>query len=296
MIPKGWLSKPKCWGQVRRDIRKHNFDISIDPQGITKSAAIGWLSRAKTRVGIKGKWGREFSPWLNNKLVETKSSHLVDRSLELLSELEIAVPNSNKVEFGLPLCGESQISLEMTLAPNSLVELLGKYFAVINPGGSWPSKRWEMERYGSVASYLKTQHGMKSLIVWAGDQEREMAQQIHDFDTTASVIAPPTDLRELAVICHKAAFFLGGDTGPMHLASAMGTPCIGLYGTTRPEDSGAYGSQHIAIQKWYQSGNCRKRRSAANDAMRDILAGDVFSACDQMLNQLGLQAKVIEAA
>jgi len=74
----------------------------------------------------------------------------------------------------------------------------------------------------------------------------------------------------------------------------MGTPCIGLYGPTRPEDSGAYGPENIAIQKWYQSGSCRKRRSADNDAMRDILAADVFAACDQMISRLGL--KTVAAA
>jgi ADP-heptose:LPS heptosyltransferase len=67
----------------------------------------------------------------------------------------------------------------------------------------------------------------------------------------------------------------------------MGTPCIGLYGTTNPVDSGAFGPNHIIVQKWYQSGSTRKRRKADNDAMRDILASDVFSACDQMIKSLG---------
>lgn len=296
MVPKGWAGKPKCWGPLRKNLRKHNFDVAIDPQGITKSAALGWLSGAKKRIGIRGKWGRELSPWLNNKLVETQSTHLVDRSLELLAELDIRDTQSRKVEFALPLCEEATISLEMSIPAQSLVELVGRYFCVINPGGSWASKRWEMDRYGAVASYLKRHRGMKSLIVWAGEEEHQMATHIHNFDPEASVIAPKTDLRELAVVCQKAAFFLGGDTGPLHLASAMGTPCVGLYGTTRPEDSGAYGPQHIAIQKWYQSGSCRKRRNAENDAMRDILASDVFAACDQMLKQLGLESRVAEAA
>ena len=297
LVPKGWMKKPSCWGELRRQLKQYRFDIAIDPQGITKSAALGWISGAKKRIGIRGRWGRELSPRLNNSLVETKASHLVDRSLELIVNLDLEQDSSVSassgpmikqpaVEFGLTVCEQSNVSLDLSLNRSKL----GEYFALINPGGSWASKRWEIERYGAVASYLKRQRGMKSLIVWAGDQELEMAKTIHDFDPEASLIAPKTDLRELAVLCDRAAFFIGSDTGPMHLATAMGTPCIGLYGPTRPQDSGAYGPQNIAIQKWYQSGSCRKRRNADNDAMRDILAADVFTACDQMIGQLGLKS------
>ena len=148
-----------------------------------------------------------------------------------------------------------------------------------------------MDRYGAVASYLKIHHDLTSVIVWAGVDEFEMAKKINSFDTNASIIAPRTNLRELASLTSRASFFIGGDTGPMHIASAMGTPCVGLYGTTRPEESGAFGPHHIAVQKWYQSGSCRKRRNATNDAMKDILASDVFSACDQMIASLSNKSK-----
>ena len=105
---------------------------------------------------------------------------------------------------------------------------------MINPGGSWASKRWEMERFGAVVSYLKRHHGLASVIVWAGEDELEMGRVIHEFDREASIIAPKTSLTELAALASKAFFFTGSDTGPMHIAAAMGTPCIGLYGTTRP--------------------------------------------------------------
>jgi ADP-heptose:LPS heptosyltransferase len=68
----------------------------------------------------------------------------------------------------------------------------------------------------------------------------------------------------------------------------VGTPCIGLYGTTRPEESGAYGRQHIALQKWYQAGTCRERRAADNDAMREIQVNDVVQAVDQLVWRFSL--------
>ena len=323
-IPKGWLRKPKHYLNLRRKFKRLNFDIAIDPQGITKSAALGWISGAKKRIGIKGRWGRELSPYLNNSLVQTTSEHIVERSLELLSKISFTTnqsktnqhktdqkkkgePNTDNanannannanhnhpanINFGLPVCPTSHTSIESWLSQNVWKQQNAERFVLINPGGSWASKRWEMDRYGAVASYLKIHHDLTSVIVWAGVDEFEMAKKINSFDTNASIIAPRTNLRELASLTSRASFFIGGDTGPMHIASAMGTPCVGLYGTTRPEESGAFGPHHIAVQKWYQSGSCRKRRNAANDAMKDILASDVFSACDQMIASLSNKSK-----
>lgn len=277
-IPKSWMSTPSAWARIRRDLRCEDFDIVIDPQGLTKSAMLGWLSGAPKRIGIKGRWGRELSPWLNNTLVETISDHVVDRSLELLGELDIQSP---QVEFNLPTVDESNQKIDQWLGNHKLGS-----FAVINPGASWRSKRWETDRFGDVANYLYKQHGLRTVITWAGNEEKAMAQQIFRLNSRGSVFAMPTSLNELASLISRANFFVGCDTGPMHIATAVGTPCVGLYGTTRPQDSGAYGPQHVAIQKWYQSGSCKKRRSANNDAMRDIMPDDVYAACDKMIRSL----------
>ncbi len=281
-VPKSWMSKPGTWRQLRRDLRCEDFDVAIDPQGLTKSAMLGWLSGAPRRIGIKGRWGRELSPWLNNTLVETLSDHVVDRSMELLSKLDIESP---QVEFNLPTIAEANQKIDTWLSNHKL-----NSFAVINPGASWRSKRWENDRFGTVASHLYQEHNLRTVITWAGDQEKAMAQQIFRLNNRGSVFAMPTSLNELASLISRAKFFVGCDTGPMHIATAVGTPCVGLYGTTRPQDSGAYGPQHVAVQKWYQSGSCKKRRGADNDAMRDIMASDVNAACDQMIASLA-QAK-----
>lgn len=282
-VPKGWMRKPATWLAMSKQLKSYHFDVAIDPQGITKSAALARISGAKIRVGIRGRWGRELSPRLNNRLVETIQPHIVDRSLELLRGIGI---EDSTVHYDLPACKKAVASAEQMRHDLDLK----KPFVMINPGASWVSKRWEMDRFGAVASYLKRQHNLSSLIVWAGAEEQRMAEEIFEFDTSASVIAGATNLRELAVLAQQASFFVGSDTGPLHIAAAMGTPCIGLYGTTRPEESGAHGAQHIAIQKWYQSGSCRKRRAAENDAMRDIMARDVFNACDELIARLDIDA------
>ena len=302
VVPKSWMGKRSNWVEFKKKLRSFKFDIAIDPQGITKSAALGWLSGAKRRIGLRGKWGRELSGWFNNELIDTKSPHIVRRSVELAEHLGSVNGDSrangesrancdsstadwidyDNLKSELPVCRSASETIDNWVYQNGI----SRRFAVINPGGAWASKRWEMDRWGAVASYLKHHHEMTTVIVWAGDEERKMAESIRDFDETASIIACKTNLRELAALASKATFFMGGDTGPLHIASAMGTPCIGLYGTTNAIESGAYGSHHLEIQKWFQSGSCRKRRNGDNDAMRDIFAADVFEACGQMLEKL----------
>lgn len=282
VVPKAWMKKPSNWLELRRELKQRNFDIAIDPQGITKSAMLGWISGAKVRVGIKGQWGRELSPRLNNRLVETKSTHLADRSVELLAAIdEFGQPTQNlRYDFPIP---QAAIEFCKLILGNANLSR----FAVINPGASWASKRWDNQRFGSVGSWLFRHKGLRTVLTWAGEDEHAMAREIAAFDPEAFVIAPETDLPQLAAMLSLADMFIGCDTGPLHIAAAVGTPCVGLYGTTRPQDSGAWShsepSPHVAVQKWYQSGSCRKRRSATNDAMMDILAADVFAACDTVL-------------
>ena len=282
VVPKAWMKKPSNWSDLRRKFKQRKFDIAIDPQGITKSAMLGWISGAKKRIGIKGQWGRELSPWLNNQLVETKETHLVDRSLELLAAIKDFGDSKKPSRYDFPLPETAINFCSEFLAKEGLTR-----FTIINPGASWASKRWDNERFGSVGSWLFRHRGLRSVLTWAGSEEKSMVEEIAAFDSEAFVIAPSTDLPQLAAMLSLADMFIGCDTGPLHIAAAVGTPCVGLYGTTRPQDSGAWPyaepTPHVAVQKWHQSGSCRKRRSAANDAMMDILAADVFAACETSL-------------
>jgi len=121
-----------------------------------------------------------------------------------------------------------------------------------------------------------------------------MATEIASVDSDAFVIAPQTNLPQLAALLSLATLFIGCDTGPLHIAAAVGTPCVGLYGTTLPQDSGAWPwadpTPHVAVQKWHQSGTCRQRRSAENGAMMDILASDVVVACESSLSLNSLKS------
>ena len=98
-------------------------------------------------------------------------------------------------------------------------------------------------------------------------------------------MAPATSLPELATLMRKAKLCVAADTGPLHLAAAVETPCVGLYGPTRPSECGPYGSQHHSVQTQYQGGSGRERRGGENEAMRAIEVSQVTDACDQMLSK-----------
>ena len=281
-IPKRWLKSPKAIVQVRRELRSHSFDLALDPQSLTKSSMLAWLSGAKQRVGFSGQHGRELSTWQNNVKVTPTTTHLVDRSLELLKPLGIEISNA---KFRLPIRDTANCYVDQFLTERALLD---SPFMVLNPGASWPSKRWNNQRFGQVAKDIHDRTGISTLVTWAGDAESQMATEVCQASDGAAIMAPKTDLQQLAVILQRAHLFLGCDTGPLHLAAAMGTTCVGLYGPTRPEDSGAYGARHFAIQEQFHAGSSRERRTANNDAMMKITVKKVTGVCCQALASVRL--------
>lgn len=278
-VPRGWLRQPAAWRRLRGEFRSFQPDVAFDPQGLLKSSALARLSGAPLRIGFRGKFGREGSTWLNNRLVQPRTTHLVDRTLELLTESRAVVQlTPGEVRFDLPVCPESLARCQRWLAEQGLSQ-----FLLLNPGAGWPSKQWPAERFAVLAREAQRQFGIPSVVLWAGDAERVLAETACAVSDGAVRLAPPTTLPELAALASLAAVFVAGDTGPLHIAVAMGCPCVGLYGPTRPEDSGAYGPGQIAIQKWYQSGTSRQRRSAANTAMCDIQIEEVLAGIAALL-------------
>lgn len=276
-VPKNWIYSWRAIGELRRVFRETRFDIAIDPQSLTKSAAIAWLSGAKIRIGMGGIHAREFSRWLNNHCVVTTQDHLVDRTLELLRALNI---QPGPARLRLLHHHPSLMRIRGWVDQQNL----GDRFVVINPGATWPSKLWELDRFSRVAQHCHKTHRLKSIVTWAGSQERYMAETIVRGAPDSAVLAPKTDLRELAALLSYSRLYIGCDTGPMHIATAVGTSCVALFGPTRPQDSGPYGTGHIALQAWHQRGGNRQRRTALNLAMRDISVENVCRGIDQALS------------
>jgi lipopolysaccharide heptosyltransferase I len=276
-LPRGWLKSPRLIWRLRQRLRACRFDATIDLQCLTKSAVAAWLSGAPRRIGKAGEDGRELSRWFHNELVAAGGKHVIDHYLDMLCPLGITSP---AVHYDLPERPADRHTAEEFLWTSGLA---ARSFAILNPGAGWPSKIWPAERYGELAQHLARVHNLPSVVVWGGASERLLAERIATASGGTGKLAPPTSMTELAAFCRRAALFVGSDTGPMHLAVAVGTPTISLHGPSRAEWCGAYGPQNIRLQVRYEDGSAAERRKADDSAMRAIPVDMVAEACDRLL-------------
>ena len=211
------LASRKEAGAALRAMRQ--ADTSIDFQGLIKSAALGWVSGAKTRYGFAAEAIREKPALLftNRKIAVDPAKHVIDQNLQLAAGVAGALPDVHPEWDRFP----ADPAHKLDACRGAVVFL---------PGAGKANKLWPVERFRQLAAAL--QHPV--VTVW-GPAERPLAEAI------GAPLAPPTDLRELAFALRHAALVIGGDTGPLHLAAALGTKVVGLYGPTDPRRNGPYG-------------------------------------------------------
>jgi lipopolysaccharide heptosyltransferase I len=294
VLPRGFAKSPRILWELRRQLRGQKIDVAFDPQGLTKSGLVSCLSGAARRIGFARPVAREFNPWFQTQLVHSRHEHRVDRYLDLLAGAEMkmdgVVParvgqgrtdllRYNRPEFGLHIPTSAEGCLMDLLGHASL----GSGYAALNPGAGWDSKRWPLENFATVARHLAGR-GLGCVVTWGGSKERAWAEEIARLAGGAAKLAPPTSLLELGAILKRARFFVGSDTGPLHLAAALGTPCIALFGSSDSKGCGPYGVGHIVLQEALDLSPGRKRPGADNWAMRLISPAAVAAACDTLLS------------
>lgn len=278
-VPRGWLKSPAQVWRLRQTLREHRYEVAIDLQCLTKSAVAAWLSGAPRRIGKAGADGRELSRWFHTELVAAGGRHVIEHYLDLLRPLGIKGP---AVRFDLQEQPADGRTADEFL---SACGLPSRQFAVLNPGAGWPSKIWPAARYGELAQRLAETHAVQSVAVWGGRDELPLAERIVACSGGHARLAPPTSMTELAALCRRAALFVGSDTGPMHLAVAVGTPTISMHGPSRADWCGAYGPQNIRLQVRYEDGSSFERRAADDAAMQEISVDMVASACGNLLSR-----------
>jgi lipopolysaccharide heptosyltransferase I len=274
IVPRGWYRSPTGMWRARSAVRGFGADVAIDLQGLTKSALLAWFSGAKRRIGFDGTDGRELSRWLNNVRVTATARHVVDRNLELLGPM--GGGSNGPVEF--PLARE--VEAERFAAEYATRAGSGRPIAVINPGAGWASKRWPAERFTAVARHL-VERGLCPIVVWGNVAEWHAAVEIAG--AADVLLAPATSLAQLTSLVRRAALCVSGDTGPLHLAAAVGTPCAAVFGPSSAERNGPYGSGHVAVQAERFDAADRRRRKSRADLIESIPAESLIEACDRIL-------------
>ncbi len=283
-IEKRWLKRPGSWGELRGDLKSRNFDLVLDPQGLTKSSLLGWFTGADVRVSHTYSHAREVAPLLATRRVARTQRHMVDTYRQLLSPWKDIRPLEGR--FEMPVYADAAARAEQILHMPAYRQA-SKGFLAINPGAGWTTRLWPVGRFAHVAREVYEQHGLTSVVFWAGETEQLMAKVIEETSRGCAVVAPRTNLCELAELLRRASLVVTGDTGPLHLASAVGTPCVSLHGVTWADESGPYGTQHIAIQSPHLPDSDKLVRRGENTAMQAIEVDEVVRGCYDILSAAG---------
>jgi lipopolysaccharide heptosyltransferase I len=237
-----------------RQFRHRGFDVAVDLQGNLKSGVVTAATGAALRIGFTARRCREpLNALFTNRRVEPPPAarHVVDQHLALLGPLGVA-PHS--ATFWLPRDPAAEAAMARALeSPRRLV--------VLHPGSGQAAKRWASARFAELARRLRADIGAAVLILW-GPAERESAEAIAR--ASGARLAPPTDLPALLALLRRTRVMVAADTGPLHLAAALGVACVGLYGPTDPSRTGPYGTGHRVV--------CGERGAMAALPVEPVLA------------------------
>lgn len=259
---------------VRR-MRKAKYTVAIDFQSLYRSAILGRLSGAPLRLGFDAHYSRESGAALfYTRLVRPRRAHKIEHNLELV---EAAGARGGEIRFPLPVVPKATEEVERILAEKGVRE----YF-VLAPGGGWGSKCWPPERYGELHRGLVQRCGWRGVISY-GPGESELAENVRRSGGSPEPLVEMFNLNQLIALLRRAKFLVAGDTGPLHLASALGTPVVGIYGPTDPARNGPYWPQDIVVRRAQPEETTYRRGRAPSRAMLAISVEDVLDAVERRL-------------
>ena len=263
-------------------LRAARYDAAIDLQGLLISAMLARASGARQVVGFSSTYLREkparlfytrtHNPGGAALLDAAEPEHIVRTNLRLLEAFGIAA-----AEPQFPIA-----AVASDIADRVRERTRGRY-ALINAGAAWPNKRWPAERFGAVARWLRERHDLTSMVIW-GPGESPLARQVVRESAGAAEALPPTSIRDLVALARGAALMVSGDTGPTHVAAAVGTPIVAMYGPTRPSRNGPWSDRALTISR-YDACSCHHLRRCRRGTvcLAEVEEAEVTRAVDRRL-------------
>ena len=274
------LEKPTiaAWIDLVRQLRSSPYDAALDFQGLMKSAVVARASGARRVVGFSIWHLREKTarPFYSEVDEPADAVHVIQKNLGLLATVGV---QSTSVEF--PLARRHSAALEVIA--DELAKAGGAAFALLNPGAAWPNKRWPSARFGEVAAFLYEVRGLVPYVLW-GPGEAPLAQEVIEASGGAARLAPPTTVADILELAREAALMVSGDTGPLHIAGAAGTPIVAIFGPTDPARNGPWSPEDVVVSR-YGSCGCSYRRACRQPAwcLADVSVAEVTAAIQQRL-------------
>ena len=263
--------------RVARVLRDFNPEVAIDAQGLWKSAFWTWLSGAPRRIGWTNDHRREGS----SSLMLTESAacapedvHVIDQHHALIKGLGIESRGLREFPFELPD--------EALAAATGFKTTISNPLALIAPGGGWESKLYPARLWGQVAQGLARMN-LAPVILW-GPGEEELAGEVIEASNGTAKRAPMTSILELSALARISRIVLGADTGPLHIAGAVGAPLVGVFGPTDPARNGPWSAGDEVVREVPACAPCHKRSCDIHDgAMKRIPASLIIDAASRRL-------------
>jgi lipopolysaccharide heptosyltransferase I len=272
-----WEVETRAYDSVRNAlarIRKRQFTTAIDYQGLWKSAALPFLGRVPRRIGFSSHSIREFGvPLLYTDRVHSRRAHIIEQNGELSQR---AGARNGVAAFLL-----SAPSLQEAFAPQLLSQFGVNRYIVLSPAGGWRSKCWPPERYGALCQQIHANLGLPCVLN-EGPGDEECIAAVNAASGDAAPIACNCSLHQLMALLRNGLCVVGGDTGPLHLAVALGTPVVALFGPTDPARNGPYrpgvhSGKDIVLRSPHAV-TTYKRGSLPDPSLLDLEVATVFEA------------------
>jgi 3-deoxy-D-manno-octulosonic-acid transferase/heptosyltransferase-1 len=281
---KGWLKEIKA-GRFKEplremvsflsDLRLQDYDLVIDFHGLFKSAIMVFLCRGKRKIGYDS-YQEMSGLFYGEKIPEDMSKHAVDRYLDFPKCLGATfAPPSFQIAIG----EENRKKIEGILALNRITGP----FVVMNPVAYWETKLWDDERFAALCDRIVENYGIP--VVLTGKDSPSLGKIRALTQRHVINLEGQTTLKDLAELYRRAALLVTTDSGPMHLAAALGTPVVALFGPTDPKRTGPYGSGHTVIREHLACAPCFRKTCREMTCMKNITVETVFEAVETVLHQ-----------
>jgi lipopolysaccharide heptosyltransferase I len=257
-----------------RRLRRARYDAAIDLQGLLKSATLARAAGARHTIGMTREHLREpMASWLYSQSIDPGSQeHVIHKNLSMLVAVGV---DDLRVMFPL--------NIPRTWPVQAAESRAGDGFALINPGAAWPNKRWPAARFGALAAALRERHALPSLVLW-GPGEQSLAEAVVRESRGAAELLPKTTIVDLFGVAQRARLVVSGDTGPLHIAAAVGTPVVALFGPTRAERNGPWSPEDVSVSRFDRCVCHYERRCRLQTpCLEDITVDAVLEAVERRL-------------
>jgi heptosyltransferase-1 len=266
-----------------KELRNTKYDMIIDFQTLFKSGIMVMLAKGKRKIGFnKGMDHAESSHIFYNERIRPVSMeiHALERGLLLLKSLNIPC---KKIEYDLPVTNKEKLNVDNLLRQKDIDP--EKPIICINPQATWETKLWDSKKFADLSDRLKKKYHAQ-IVFTGGKSDQEAVNDIVSMMKLPGInLAGLTTLKTLAALYEKAALIVTTDTGPMHLAAAMGTKVVAIFGSTAPWRTGPYGSNNFIVRSDIYCSPCFKRECSTKECMENINVDDVMKGVKQLMDR-----------